>query len=93
MPRKYEKFVPRNWTKGAIACYKRGCCCINCFINNTYIDTLSYGRCYMKKCVLYLVKQYGVPNKMIERETIINDDEELLREQFYLTVAKIKNPR
>lgn len=46
----------RQWTEGAIYCYKRGCNCQGC-----YIKELLESKCLMKRAVLELVRKFGKP--------------------------------
>lgn len=57
-------FEPQKWTTGAILCYKRGCNCKECFINETYKDTLSNGRCCMRLAVRQLILRHGLPENI-----------------------------
>ena len=45
------------WTEGSIYCYKRGCNCQGCYMN----DLLESIPCRMKKAVLELVRKFGKP--------------------------------
>jgi hypothetical protein len=54
-------FEPKDWTIGAIKCYKRGCQCRGCFIEKTYRETLGYGKCSMKVSVRKLILKKGLP--------------------------------
>lgn len=44
-----------RWSPSAIYCYKRSCICENCIYTN--LDT----KCQMKKTVLNLIKNLGIP--------------------------------
>ena len=54
IPNQYVK----QWTEGAIFCYKRGCTCEGCF----YQELLSE-KCKMKSAVFMLVKKLGAPKE------------------------------
>lgn len=45
------------WTEGAIYCYKRGCNCQGCYMN----DLIESTPCRMKNAVLELVRKFGKP--------------------------------
>lgn len=48
----------KYWTPSAYECYKRGCVCTGC-----PIQELMECRCDMKRAVIELVRKYGVPKK------------------------------
>ncbi len=47
---------PRRWTRQAAKCYKIGCDCSKCQVND-----IMKNRCFMRKTVLVLVRKFGVP--------------------------------
>lgn len=49
----------QRWTEGAINCYKRGCVCKNCPIQ----EFIKSQKCQMKSAVIELVKKFGIPQK------------------------------
>ena len=61
-------FRSYNWSLTAIDCYKRGCICEGCLIQ----ELITSGKCQMKKSVLWLVKKYGMPTEKQERILRIN---------------------
>ena len=46
------------WTPTAYECYKRGCVCKGC-----PIQEIMECRCDMKRAVIELVRKYGIPKK------------------------------
>ena len=65
---------PSKWTFDAIQCYRRGCNCKGCFIQNTYIETLR-GKCAMKYCVRLLIKKFGLPSDTTLKEILMEENE------------------
>lgn len=57
--RSYHIAVKR-WTDLAKACYKRGCVCNGCPINEQYFKN-SKKKCQMKNAVLESVRLFGAP--------------------------------
>lgn len=51
-----------NWTEGSIFCYRRGCNCQGCEMNDL-IET----RCQMKRAVFELVRKFGKPPEYEEK--------------------------
>ena len=50
------------WTESALECYQRGCNCQDCPIPHPT------DKCYMKSCVLALVRDYGNPDEIIRKK-------------------------
>lgn len=58
--------TPRRWTQGAIDCFRIGCICEGCPVNDL-IGT----RCVMKGAVVELVRRYGKPGIFRGREVAL----------------------
>lgn len=67
-------FEPVKWTTGAIQCYKRGCKCEGCYINEKYRETLGNGRCCMRIAVRKLILREGLPKDIEFIEYYEGDD-------------------
>lgn len=65
--------VYSQWTEGSIFCYRRGCNCDGC-----YVQEILETPCVMKKAVLTLVKEYGAPS---------NGEDELTETQQKIILA------
>ena len=64
----------RRWTESAKLCYKRGCVCQGCEINNLNLSV----KCVMKEVVLKLIKKHGLPEDLISTKGAIIDEEGLI---------------
>jgi len=59
--------VTRVWTQSAIDCYEIGCICAKCHLYKIYFSH-NEQKCYMKKCVIELVRKFGVPQNNTQGE-------------------------
>jgi len=65
----------RRWTRSAIGCYLRGCVCEGCIYHEFFKP--SGHICQMKTAVLYLVREFGAPERsMLEDPRIDEDDDD-----------------
>lgn len=68
----HRKGSIRRWNPTAIACYKIGCRCSQCHI----LDGLELpkSKCRMKYAVLELVRKFGAPKELKNKEDIKEND-------------------
>lgn len=59
-----RNFAAKKWTEGSVYCYKRGCVCKGCYMNNM----LESSRCQMKTAVIELVRKFGAPKEELYDE-------------------------
>lgn len=68
----WNKQYASTWTIGAIECYKRGCRCEGCLLNEM-LET----RCEMKRAVLELVRRFGAPTEK-KKEKTLNEKQKII---------------
>lgn len=66
--------VLRRWTDSAKSCYKRGCVCEGCEVNNLNLSV----KCVMNEVVKRLILKHGLPDDLISTKGVIIEDEELI---------------
>jgi Ni,Fe-hydrogenase I small subunit len=53
-----------TWTKSAVMCYERGGVCRGCYYENFFTKgTYDTQTCKMKKTIIFLVREIGLPPK------------------------------